>query len=83
MFKLPFGLKRLLVELRRIANALEVIALYHAKKDGRMWNPRRGPLSLGGSSEKDELLHTNDDEMRIQQLRDAQEFRAEGWGDDE
>lgn len=86
LFKDGFGFKRLLVELRRIANALEVIALYHAKLDGRMWTPSFGRIVERHdrkSGESAEILHTNDEDMLVHQLRDQAEFQNQGWGEDE
>ncbi len=83
MFKGLTGMMRAAVELRRIANALEVIALHHARLDGRMWNPRKGAISATGQQEEPELLHTDDAQMLVQQLRDEQDFMGNGFREDE
>lgn len=81
MFKGVFGLKRLLVELRRIANAMEVIALYCARLDGRMWTPTKGQAVGRSNGEDAEVLHTSDEEMLVRQLRDQDEFQGQGWNE--
>lgn len=78
MFKGLGGIFRVAVELRRIANAMEVIALHYARLDGRMWNPRRGAISATGTQEEPELLHTDDAQMLVQQMRDEQDFMGNG-----
>lgn len=83
MFKGLSGVMRVAVEMRRIANALEVIALYHARLDGRMWNPRKGAISVAGRQEEPELMHTDDAQMLVQQMRDEQEFMGAGYGREE
>jgi hypothetical protein len=83
MFKGLVGVMRVAVELRRIANALEVIALHYARLDGRMWNPRKGSINVAGRQEDPELMHTDDAHMLVQQLRDEQEFMGAGYGPDE
>jgi hypothetical protein len=75
--KVSFGDKRLLVELRRIANAAEIIAQHYAKVDGRMWNPR--PVRSEKSTEEAEVLHTYDEEMLVQQLLRETELMGKGW----
>lgn len=81
MLKTLFGLKRLLVELRRIANALEVIALHFAKLDGRMWAPGR-KLRIDTSKEESELLGTRDEDMLVRELREYEDFTGGGYGEE-
>lgn len=77
-----FSDRRALVELRRIADSLEVIALYAARLDGRMWNPksssRRVRLVARLDKEDAELLHTVDEEIRVRQLQDEMDFMSQG-----
>lgn len=78
-----FSGKRALVELRRIANALEVVALHFAKLDGRMWTPTAGKRALRGwaSGEEAELLHSSDAEYARLERLEREKFESGGWSE--
>ena len=83
VFNTLFSFKRLLVEVRRIANALEVIALHYARLDNRMWNPRKGAIKVAGPKEEPELLHTVDEDILFRQYQDMQKFMGDGYGEED
>lgn len=74
-----FKFRRMLVLLGRIASALEIIALHYAKEDGRMWSPGSSPKKFFDKDEA-ELLTTENVNMLVQELKDAERFK---YGDHE
>lgn len=67
--------------LERIAAALEIIALWAAKQDGRMWSPLPPPPSAanGADEEEAELLQTTDEDMLVRFLKQYEQRKADGW----
>jgi hypothetical protein len=59
------------IQLVRIANSLEFIALWVARSNNIMWNPSlTSPPPMGEDGEEPELLHTTDEDMLAQRAHD-------------
>lgn len=76
---MAFTNTRMAAELRRIADSLEFLAAYVAKKEGIAWRPSR-TAKPAKDSEPAILMHTDDAEMLVMQMKEIERFAADGDG---
>lgn len=81
MFNLKGKDGELLKELRGIRRALEVIALHFGRQDNRLFSLDSEQRVIEKSEDLDYFI-TDDADMLVRELKNAEKFKAEGFGKD-